>query len=373
MCHQLVLGASGSGKTTKLEAEILALLEAGHGVAVFDRHVDLTDRILRRMPASRREDVVRVDAADTSPSQHVLNLLECSDPTQIPMRAGQVVELALLQCREEQAGPMLRHTLWNGAAVLAAALAEPGTIADITRLFMDAEFRRRRLALPGVAEHAPEALLWWTEAYAKYSDFTRNESLDYYISKLSLASTDPALRAILGRPRSTLDLRAIMDGGGVLLCDLASPGANPLASTFLTHVFMQGLLNAALSRADIPAARRAPFFCFCDEFQRMAGPSSGAMLSEARKMGLSLTLSHQFLDQLPGDTLASVLANVGTKVLFRLSPRDALRIVEFMPELDVKEIVRLPSFVAIVELLVDGAPMSPFTLLTAQPRDRRGA
>ena len=62
--HMLVVGMTGSGKTTMLERMILQDIDAGRGVGLIDPHGDLYDKILHQIPKSRSNDVVLFDLTD---------------------------------------------------------------------------------------------------------------------------------------------------------------------------------------------------------------------------------------------------------------------------------------------------------------------
>jgi DNA helicase HerA-like ATPase len=89
-----------------------------------------------------------------------------------------------------------------------------------------------------------------------------------------------------------------------------------------------------------------------------------------RKYGIGLVMAHQFVDQLPDDVLAAVLGNVGTKIVFRIGPRDAPRVGSFLPGVSTSELLRMPNFTALVEILVDGIPCGPITVMTPPPPTR---
>ena len=365
--HVWALGQTGTGKTTFLANRILADLEEGHGVAVFDPHGELVRTVRDLMPANRRADLTFIDASDQKTEQPVLNPLECQDVRAAHLQVGQMVEFLVSLWPREMTGPVWEQAATNALLVLAARFEQPGTIADLPRMFLDSDFRTKWLASTDLAERVPEAALWWKGSWAKQSDFTKGEHLDYFVSKFNRFFSDPVLTAILGRPRSTINLRQIMDGGGVLLCNLGRGGVNPLAAALLAAVFMQSSFNAALSRAELPPDQRRPFFVYCDEFQRIAGPSTGSMLSEVRKFGVGLVLAHQFVDQLDDDVIAAVLGNVGTKIVFRVGARDARRLVGYQPSVSIMDLIGMPNFSAFVELLVGGVPSSPFTLRCLPP------
>ena len=369
--HVWILGQTGTGKTTLLINRILEDLEEGHGVAVLDPHGELAKTVLRLMPASRRDDLTFVDVADHEREQPVLNPLECQDVGAAHMRAGQMVEFLVSLWPRDMTGPMWEQAVSNALLTLAVRFDQPGTLADVSKIFLDKDFRDEWLMEPGVKANAPEAIAWWKGSWTKMSDFTRGERLDYFVSKFNQFFTDPVLKAILGRPRSTINMRQIMDGRGVLLCNLGRGGVSPLAAAMLAGVFMQAAFNAALSRAEVPPPERLPFFVYCDEFQRISGPSTGAMLSEVRKFGVGLVLAHQFVDQLDEGVIAAVLGNVGTKLTFRVGARDARRLVDYQPAISITELIGMPNFAAFVELLVGGVPTAPFTLRCPPPPDVR--
>ena len=368
MRHLWLLGQTGTGKSTLVLNLVIQDLHAGHGLAVFDPHGDLVDAVLDRVPDSRRSDVTLIDAGSASCDSPAVNLLECSSVEEAHLRAGQILEYMVALWGTEMTGPMFRQALTHGLVLLAVRFDKPGCVADFARIFLDKSFRQEFTTNPLVRERAPQAVRWFEEVYDRYRDSDAS-TIDYYVSKLSLFDSDPAIRHLFGRSRSTLSFRRTMDEGRVLLCKLGRGGTSPMATAMMTGLYMQATFNAALARgADaVPQSQRRPFFVYCDEFQRIAGPSTGDMLSEVRKYGLGLVLAHQFVDQLPEGVLSAVLGNVGGRVLFRVGGADAERIVRHQPRLTTKELTSLPNYTAIADLLVGDTPTSPFTLCPSPP------
>src|SRR5438045_8286491 len=83
------------------------------------------------------------------------------------------------------------------------------------------------------------------------------------------------------------------------------------------------MAQAALSRADMPSGDRRVFHLYADEFQSFATESFALILSEARKYALTLTIAHQYLDQLPDRLRSAVFGNVGVVVACRTGATDA--------------------------------------------------
>ena len=111
------------------------------------------------------------------------------------------------------------------------------------------------------------------------------------------------------------------------------------------------IAQAALSRADMPPAERRVFHLYADEFQSFATESFALILSEARKYGLTLTVAHQYLDQLPDQLRAAVFGNVGSMIACRTGASDAPILAEQIGLGGADALLDLPNFTAWARLL----------------------
>jgi hypothetical protein len=127
-----------------------------------------------------------------------------------------------------------------------------------------------------------------------------------------------------------------------------------------------------LSRADRPASERRVFHLYADEFHAFATDSFALILSEARKYGLTLTLAHQYLNQLPDPLRSAVFGNAGSIVACRCGAEDAAMLAVQIGLDNSDALLDLPNFSAWARLLRAGVPTSPirFDLYDA-PRQRR--
>jgi hypothetical protein len=83
--------------------------------------------------------------------------------------------------------------------------------------------------------------------------------------------------------------------------------ADPYVRAFwLGALLTTTIAQAALSRADMPAAERRVFHLYADEFRSFATDSFALILSEARKYRMTMTVAHQYLEQLPDKLRAAV-------------------------------------------------------------------
>ena len=100
--------------------------------------------------------------------------------------------------------------------------------------------------------------------------------------------------------------------------------------------------------------------------------SFALILSEARKYGLTLTVAHQYLDQLPDQLRAAVFGNVGSMLACRTGASDASSIAEQIGLGGADALLDLPNHTAWARLLASGVPTSPLRLnLYDAPLPRR--
>jgi type IV secretory pathway TraG/TraD family ATPase VirD4 len=102
----------------------------------------------------------------------------------------------------------------------------------------------------------------------------------------------------------------------ILLVNLSKGLIGDDNAALLGSLIVNRLTFYAMQRAKMNSDERVPFYLFVDEFQNFATESFVTILSEARKYGLSLNLTHQYTAQLPEDIKDAILGNVGTIVAF---------------------------------------------------------
>jgi hypothetical protein len=141
--------------------------------------------------------------------------------------------------------------------------------------------------------------------------------------------------------------------------------ANLLGSLLVTQFQL-----AAMRRAGQPEDERRDFYLFIDEFQNFTTDSFAAILAEARKYRLCLTLSHQYVDQIPLPIRQAVFGNVGTLFSFRIGNTDAEVLQkEFANTFIAQQFVDLERFSVFSKILENGTNTQPFKGMTMQPVD----
>jgi hypothetical protein len=362
--HLYIVGQTGTGKSTLLLNLIAQDLAAGEGVALLDPHGDLAEAVLNHVPRARTNDLVYINPTDIerpigfNPLSRVPHDLK-------PIVADGVVS-AFRHVWPESWGPRLDYILTNAVRAL---LDVPGaTLLMLPRLLIDEPFRVQ------LVEHHvgdPVVRSFWLNEYAGYGDGFRTEAIAPIQNKIGKALMEPRLRNMLAQPKSTITLRRLMDEGAVIICNISKGGLGESTAHLLGALLTTAIAQAALSRADTPAAERRTFHLYADEFQSFATESFALILSEARKYALTLTIGHQYLDQLPDRLRDAVFGNAGSIIACRSGAIDAPILAEQIGLGGAGALLDLPNFAAWARLLHGGVPTSPirFNLYDApQPR-----
>jgi Helicase HerA, central domain len=362
--HMYVIGKTGTGKSTLLEAMIRQDIEAGSGVALLDPHGDLVEHVAAYARNLRPQDLIDFNVPDTAYSLG-FNPLERVEPSKRVLAALGMLDV-FKKIWLDSWGPRLEHILRNALLLL---FDQPeATLADVLRLLDDSDFRKR------AAGRTPNAQVrsFWLHEYESYSARFRAEAIAPIQNKVGAFLADPLLRRILTERKNGLDLRRVMDEKRVLLVNLSKGKLGEDTASLLGALIVSQIGLAALSRADIAEDARRDFFVYLDEFQSFTTLSLATMLSELRKYRVGLVLGHQYLAQVPEPIQDAVLGNVGTMAVFRVGPADA-EVLEgyFQPEFRAADLMELPNYSIYLRLMVSGRVSRPFSANTVlYPRSR---
>lgn len=365
--HLHIIGQTGAGKSTALLNLLAQDLAIGRGVALLDPHGDLAEQTLALIPPRRAHELVYINPADLSRPVG-FNVLARVPEDVRPLIADGVVS-AFRHVWAESWGPRLEHFLLNSVRAL---LDTPGgTLLGIPRLLTDDVYRGRVLR----TVRDPIVRAFWQNEYTRYDPRQLAEAQSPILNKVGAFLAFPAVRNIIAQPQSTFDLRRTMDEGRILIVNLSKGALGESAAHLLGALIVTGLAHAALSRAGTPEPDRCVFHLYADEFQSLATDSFGLILSEARKYALTLTLSHQYLGQLPESLRQAVLGNTGSFVAFRVGAEDTPLIARHLGIFDrsrmdddrPEEVQQLPNFQAYARLLRDGNPGRPIRIALDGP------
>jgi hypothetical protein len=312
-----IVGRTGTGKSSLLRHLIRQDIAADRGFLVLDIHGELAPFILRTINARERTEhrhlsdkLILVSPGDPEMSVG-LNPLERADDFVRVAECSQILrERWSLDHFGARTDELLRNSLF--------VLAENGlTLLELSLLLTHAEFRKACMQRVTNAE----VKQYFELRFDPLSEAMRAVMREPILNKLSTFTANPHFRHIVGQAHSSFSLREAMDDGQWIVVNLEK---RRLGENALT---LGGLILTMLRNALFARAKRSLFTVYCDELQNFVTQGGGieTMLSEARKFGVAFATANQFLEQLPAETRAALLA-IGTHVFFQLSSADAAQV-----------------------------------------------
>lgn len=353
LAHLYLIGKTGTGKSSFLEMLVRQDISAGRGVALFDPHGDLVERLHAWALVHGRRDAIYLNVPDAS-ATFAFNPLESVPELRRSVTAAGLIEV--FKKLFDTWGVRLEHFFRHALLLL---LDQPeATLADVPRLFLDKDFRKTAVEY---ATH-PQVASFWRNEFESYPVRTRMEAVAPLMNKVGAFLADPFLHRILSNPKSSFHLREVMDEGRVLLINLSKGKIGEGPAALFGGLLMASIGIAGLSRSDLPETARRGFYVYGDEFQTYTTLAVANMLSELRKYGVSLTLANQYLDQIDPEVRSAIMGNVGTLVTFRVGAEDAERLVKhFQPEFEIDDLIALPNRSFYIRMLVRGEFVRPFS------------
>ena len=356
--HLHVLGPTGTGKTTLMASLALQDVAAGRGVGIIDPKGDLVAAVLARIPRNRIADVVLI-APGNGDLTVGLNPLEAGSGDDRDLIAENTLTI-FKRIYERYWGPRTDDIL---KSTLLTLLRQPNsTLAHIPLLLTDPLFRRRLIG--SVSD--PLGLDHFWQWFERLSEAQRSEAVGPVMNKLRDFLVRPRLRRLLCQPRSTFDLRYIVDEGGILLADLSVGRWGDTAAALIGSFLVAKLWQAVLARSAVPENRRRDFFLFIDEFQQflgISGPFADA-LAQARSLRLCLTIANQHLAQLPRELREAIGSNARSRIVFQAGQEDASYLAREFAPLDAAALTSLARYEMAARLSIQGETSRPFTART---------
>ena len=361
--HMYVIGKTGMGKSTLLENMAAQDIINGEGMAFIDPHGSAAETLLEYIPEHRVKDVVYFAPFDMD-NPIAFNVME-----DVGADKRHLVVSGLMSTFKkiwvDAWSARMEYILTN--ALLALIEYPDTTLLSVNRMLADKEYRDK------VVKHIkdPAVKAYWVDEFASYTERFAAEALPAIQNKIGQFTGNPLIRNIIGQPKSSFDIRKMMDEKKILIVNLSKglvgeTNADLLGSMLTTRIYL-----AAMSRADLPVMqmKQMPnFYFYVDEFQSFANATFANILSEARKYHLNLIIAHQYIEQMEEDVRNAVFGNVGTTVAFRVGPFDAEHLEKiFEPKFMATDLVNLGMYQIYLTLMIDGIGSQPFSATTLPP------
>jgi len=316
--HTLVLGATGSGKSSLLEHLAEYHVREQRGFTLIDLHGDLFARVAARAVAAPPPRLVLIDFTrpESLPGWNLLTPLHGVD-------IGRQVDLLVGVLKRLYAGEDVASWSWGVKVeeitryALRACIEskEPITLVELRSFFLLPAIRQRVLATA-----SEEVRGYFSSRFGAREEMY----VSAVLNKLEPFLGSTAVQRFLGQPESTIDLLDVIDRGDTVLVNLAKGYLGPTADV-VGRLLVNALQTAALRRERIAPDQRRPYSILLDEAHVLAAAESGLedFLVAARKYRVFVTLAAQGLSLFPPSFRPHLLGNTGRQFFFRLPHSEA--------------------------------------------------
>jgi hypothetical protein len=325
--HTHLVGTTGGGKTKYIEHSARQDIIDGRGVCLVDPHGNHPDSLYRSMLCWLQERGYTqrrvVHLIDPNAPTHVTGI----NPLELPSADYQatVIAEAMQEALERMWGEEdmnAKPTMQRVLSALLTALTELKLTLAETRLLFDPEDRDgiRSWTIANLCnEEAREELQWLHDIASEprgRQDF--RQEIMAPRNRLAKLTRDDSIRLMVGQRARTIDFRAALDEGHIILANLSpGPRAGDKATQLLGRLLTRSIFFHAVRRQ----RPERPFFLYLDECHLYLSGDISRMLAEARKYGLGVLLAHQALAQLETaglDILEAVKNTTNIKVVLRI-------------------------------------------------------
>ena len=345
--HTIILGPTGSGKSTAMLNLILADINAGRSVLVLDPKADLVTNILERIPVSRADDVVVINPADDHPVGF--------NPLSLPGDSTLIADAILAVFKEifsDNWGIRTQDVL--SAALMTLCATKDATLLWLPALLMDENFREK--ITKDIKDKIALKPFW--DTFSNLRPAEREQWVAPVLNKVRQFLFRPGLRGILGQSDPKFQLTDLFYQRKIVLVPLNKGVIGAESAKLLGSLIIGLSWTLALSRANIPPEKRHLVSLYIDELQDyLSLPTNlSDALAQARGLGVGITMAHQYRAQLPREIQAGVDANARNKIVFGLNASDARDIAAMAPDLTMLDFMSLPRYHVYSNFMYYGRP-----------------
>jgi hypothetical protein len=321
--HLHIIGTTGAGKSKLMEHMIRSDIDSGKGLCLIDPHGDLYKNILSYVVRKRLDNrAILMDPNDEDWSVG-LNYLDY-DPRlrSSTSHASKVMDGISKVFGGEDMDVAPRLQRWSRNSLI-ALIERKLTLIELSDFVNPESSTIRAIILREVTN--AQVLHEW-EMFDKIPFRERVSYVESILNRANKFATGENIRRIFGQVKSTIDFRQAMDEGKIILCNLACNKLSIEEQKMLGIVIVDKVVQAGMSRVDIPEHRRRPFYFYLDEFGQFVSDDIARALQELRKFRVTLILAHQELEQLRDESrkvYSAVISEPQARVSFRISREDA--------------------------------------------------
>jgi len=328
--HIHIMGSTDEGKSFCLENMIRQDIRNKNGLCLIDPHGTLYDKIVKWCVTHELFDRRKIVLLNPSDNEWAFGFNPFSiydDNQDISARVDSMAEAIATVCGGQDIDlmPQLRQSI---KLVIYTIIEKKLTLCESQYLMNPIKSKIRKYLTKDIKNIA--VFEQWQHMNT-LGDTKFDDKFGVSTRRIIDFITAPVLKNIFGQTEKTLNTKALMDEGGILLVNLNPKGISIEQSRLLGKLLVNDFTLATRQRDE----GDRPFYLYIDECGRYVSSDTAVILDELRKRGLHMTLCHHHLDQVRDEAgervCTSILTNTKTKMLFGgMTMKDLAEIVPDM-------------------------------------------
>lgn len=346
--------------TTLLSNMIICDMWQHRGGLLIEPAGDLSETILHSAPPYRIHDTVYLDLLDPTYAPGFNPLEMSANTTDAEQRQESVARVTSLMTRHfGLTGEMPRLTKTLQSALNALAFVPGATILEVMDFYTNEDIQRTVLSF------MPEGTM--KDEISNRAQNIKLDDLGTLENRISRFTNNRYLKQMFGQSHTTLDWFGLMRQGAMIICPIRKGrSADEFFIKFCGSYIVDQIYHAAYQLGDVPEEKRIIFPVILDEFQNYVSGDIETMLSECRKFGISMVLSHQYLQQVK-PILGAIMNSCRTKIAYAPSATDAPVLAKSFPGITAQDLLSLPKFHIMSSVQQDKGPLAPFMSAVLPP------
>jgi len=312
-----VVGRPGMGKTSLLVNLILQDIEHGHGVFFLDPKGDAIHDLMKRIPETRKGDIILLDPKDPTHSFGI-NLLACKNITDRNEREETYTRAVnVFKKLWEDWGVFLE---WIVPKMLYAMIESQDCTLAEAPMFLSLANSYMREQVVKQMRYKLDIRDFWLNEFTMQRIRDQQDQLRPTLARIEALLSSDYVRHVVGQQKTTIDFERIMEERKIVLVKL--PSEPESTKRFLGTILVSELWLAAKKR---PVDKRPQFCIFVDEFQNFATEDFARLINEGRGYGLATTIAHQerFGQFADAPEIVGATGGAANKIFFQLATKDA--------------------------------------------------
>lgn len=293
--HKIIIGSSGSGKTTWAEKYVI---NSDDGVCFIDNTSgEAVNRILRALPDERLEKTVVLDHSDKNHPLPIGLVKGGDNIFQNDMITEQWVDFFITNFGVKdlfRTQELIRYTC------KAVFSVDNATVLDTVQFVLDGGFRNRVLCKLDKDEFK-DTIDYWNR-FNQMDESKQRRHSEAFLHRVGILLSNTFLKVTLGqRPNRNIKYRKWMDEGYIVLIKCPETHISEQSMRIIVSLHVLSFWRSALSRRGMKNPHERQFTIIADEPQSWLSNNVNVLddiFSKARKYGLNIFCLFQSTEQI---------------------------------------------------------------------------